>query len=198
MRPIRADDDGAARHLSEQLLEDARAGIPRRVDRCAAPIAAKLEMAKQSEDLLTGSLDQRVDLRGLPPRRPAAPAADPAPPLPAEARRDGRSAARGVRRATSPGRRRGVASSSGRRCHPVSTPSASCRARSSTASSTSPARRSSSTAPARISIRLSFSAPTPERIREGVTRLAAAVREEQRANVTGQAAGSAPPPRAGR
>jgi DNA-binding transcriptional MocR family regulator len=52
-------------------------------------------------------------------------------------------------------------------------------------------------------VRLSFSSPAPDRIREGVTRLAAAVREEraapstetdeQRADVTGQAAGSPPP-----
>ena len=51
-----------------------------RVAWIAAPpaLAAQFEMAKQAEDLLTGSLDQRIDLRGLPPRRARAPAADPA------------------------------------------------------------------------------------------------------------------------
>jgi DNA-binding transcriptional MocR family regulator len=44
-------------------------------------------------------------------------------------------------------------------------------------------------------VRLSFSSPAPDRIREGVTRLAAAVREE-RASTTDQAAGSSPPRRA--
>jgi 2-aminoadipate transaminase len=42
-------------------------------------------------------------------------------------------------------------------------------------------------------VRLSFSAPSPERIREGVTRLAAAVREERSA-VTGRAPEEASPP----
>ena len=44
-------------------------------------------------------------------------------------------------------------------------------------------------------VRLSFSSPAPDQIREGVTRLAAAVREEK-TSTTGQAAGSSPPPRA--
>ena len=45
-------------------------------------------------------------------------------------------------------------------------------------------------------VRLSFSSPAPARIREGVTRLAAAVREERAVAATGQAAGSSPPRRA--
>jgi DNA-binding transcriptional MocR family regulator len=44
-------------------------------------------------------------------------------------------------------------------------------------------------------IRLSFSSPSPDRIREGVARLAAAVREE-RASLTGPEAGSSPAGRA--
>jgi DNA-binding transcriptional MocR family regulator len=44
-------------------------------------------------------------------------------------------------------------------------------------------------------VRLSFSSPAPDRIREGVTRFAAAVREEK-VTATGRAAGSSPPRRA--
>ena len=52
---------GRARRLPEQLLEDARARVPRRVDRCAGGAGrAKFEIAKQAEDLCTGGLDQRV------------------------------------------------------------------------------------------------------------------------------------------
>ena len=45
-------------------------------------------------------------------------------------------------------------------------------------------------------VRLSFSSPPPDRIREGVTRLAAAVREERAVAATSLAAGSSPPRRA--
>ena len=122
-----ADEGGrrrGARHLSEQLLEDARPGFPRRLDRRRRRrLPAKLEMAKQAEDLLTGSLDQRVIYEACRRGHPRAPAAAPAPPLPAEARRDGRGAALGVRRSTCRGRRRAADSSCGRRCRPASTPS---------------------------------------------------------------------------
>ena len=48
-RPIKADDATGRVDLPEQLLEDARARVPRGVDRRAAPpLAAKFEMAKQA------------------------------------------------------------------------------------------------------------------------------------------------------
>ena len=189
-----ADQGGrhrAARHLSEQLLEDARPGLPRRLIDAAAPIACKLEMAKQSEDLLTGSLDQRVVYeacrRGILQRQlpllrrhyqqkrdvmvealRAAFGNDPAWPPPRgfflwATLPPGVDAERLVLRADRSRR--------------------------------DPRRRRSVLRQRRRpeSGGLSFSSPPPERIRERVTRVAAAVREEQAAGVAGQAAGSPPP-----
>lgn len=60
VRPIRADDDeGRVIYLSSFSKTLAPGFRVAWID-APAPIASKLEMAKQSEDLLTGSLDQRV------------------------------------------------------------------------------------------------------------------------------------------
>jgi 2-aminoadipate transaminase len=60
VRPIRADDDeGRVIYLSSFSKTLAPGFRVAWID-APAPIASKLEMAKQSEDLLTGSLDQRM------------------------------------------------------------------------------------------------------------------------------------------
>ncbi len=59
-----------------------------------------------------------------------------------------------------------------------------CRARSPPGSPTCPGRRSSPTASASSSMRLSFCYPTPERIREGVRRLAGVLEEEMELRAT--------------
>ena len=60
VRPIRADDeDGRVIYLSSFSKTLAPGFRVAWID-APAPLAAKLEMAKQAEDLLTGSLDQRV------------------------------------------------------------------------------------------------------------------------------------------
>ena len=60
VRPIRADDDeGRVIYLSSFSKTLAPGFRVAWID-APGPIASKLEMAKQSEDLLTGSLDQRV------------------------------------------------------------------------------------------------------------------------------------------
>ena len=126
-----------------------------------APIAAKLELAKQAADLCTGELDQRIVYeacrRGILDRQLPMLRAS----LSAEARRDGRGPAARARQ-------RADVARSARRVLPVGDAAGDARrgrddraARSSTASSTSRARRSSSTARAATMIRLSFSAPTP-------------------------------------
>jgi 2-aminoadipate transaminase len=60
VRPLRADDgDGRVIYLSSFSKTLAPGFRVAWID-APAPIAAKLEMAKQAEDLLTGSLDQRI------------------------------------------------------------------------------------------------------------------------------------------
>jgi 2-aminoadipate transaminase len=60
VRPIRADDDdGRVIYLSSFSKTLAPGFRVAWID-APAPIASKLEMAKQAEDLLTGSLDQRI------------------------------------------------------------------------------------------------------------------------------------------
>src|SRR5688572_21024767 len=60
VRPIRADDDeGRVIYLSS-FSKTLAPGLRVAWLDAPAPIASKLEMAKQAEDLLTGSLDQRV------------------------------------------------------------------------------------------------------------------------------------------
>ena len=63
-------------------------------------------------------------------------------------------------------------------CRPASTPRRCCPARSPRGWRTCPAPRSSPTASAPARMRLSFCYPTPERIREGVRRLAGVIEEE--------------------
>ena len=48
------------RHLPEQLLEDARAGVPRRLDRRAARADGEVRDGQTGGRSLTGSLDQRL------------------------------------------------------------------------------------------------------------------------------------------
>ena len=60
VRPIRADDtEGRVMYLSSFSKTLAPGFRVAWID-APAPLAAKLEMAKQAEDLLTGSLDQRI------------------------------------------------------------------------------------------------------------------------------------------
>ena len=98
VRPIKADDAGGRVIYLSSFSKTLAPGYRVAWIDAPAPLAAKLEMAKQAADLCTGALDQRDRLRGLPARRPRSPAADAARALPAQARRDGGGAARGVRR----------------------------------------------------------------------------------------------------
>ena len=173
--------------LSQQLLQDAGAGIPGRVDRC--PGADRVEARDGqagggSADRQPRSADR---LRSLPSRHPAAATADASPALPAQARRDGRRAARDVRRST-------VVAVTTRRILPVGDAARPDRC----GSAAGPRRRARGDLRRRRGllrrrqrknlVRLSFSAPTPERIREGVRRLGTAVAAELEA-VTAAAAG---------
>lgn len=64
VRPIKADDvDGRVVYLSSFSKTLAPGFRVAWID-APAPIASKLEMAKQAEDLLTGSLDQRIVYEG--------------------------------------------------------------------------------------------------------------------------------------
>ncbi len=90
VRPIRADDsEGRVIYLSSFSKTLAPGFRVAWVD-APAPIAAKLEFAKQAEDLCTGGVDQRDRLGSVPAGHPRSPAADAARALPAQARRDGR------------------------------------------------------------------------------------------------------------
>jgi 2-aminoadipate transaminase len=60
VRPIRADDDGGRVIYLSSFSKTLAPGFRVAWIDAPAPLAAKLEMAKQAEDLLTGSLDQRV------------------------------------------------------------------------------------------------------------------------------------------
>ena len=144
-----------------------------------APIAAKLEMAKQAADLCTGGFDQRSRSTR---RAGAASSIGSCPMLRAhyQHKRDVMVAALQTRV-----RRRRDLAGAARRILPVGDAAARHRRR-----RDDPARRRARRDLRRRRgvlrerragsnlIRLSFSAPTPERIREGVARLAAAVREE--------------------
>ena len=97
VRPIKADDEeGRVVYLSSFSKTLAPGYRVAWID-APAPLASKLEMAKQAADLLTGSLDQRIVFeacrRGI--LRASASAA--APPLPAQARCHGSGSALGVR-----------------------------------------------------------------------------------------------------
>ena len=74
-------------------------------------------------------------------------------------------------------------------CRRGSTPRRCCPARSPPGWPTCPARPSSPTASARPSMRLSYCYPTPERIREGVRRLAGVLEEEMELRATFGASG---------
>ena len=193
VRPIKADDaDGRVLYLSSFSKTLAPGFRVAWID-APPPLAAKLEMAKQAEDLLTGSLDQRMVYeacrrgilqRHLPKLRRhyqhkrdvmvealrASFGKDVAWPAP----RGGFflwatlppeiDADRLVPRAVD----HGVIYVAGEAFFVDGT--------------------------GQNILRLSFSAPSPERIREGVTRLASAVREE-RAAISARAAPAASPPR---
>jgi len=60
VRPIRADDQGGRVIYLSSFSKTLAPGFRVAWIDAPAPLAAKLEMAKQAEDLLTGSLDQRV------------------------------------------------------------------------------------------------------------------------------------------
>jgi 2-aminoadipate transaminase len=60
VRPIRADDDGGRVIYLSSFSKTLAPGFRVAWIDAPAPLAAKLEMAKQAEDLCTGALDQRV------------------------------------------------------------------------------------------------------------------------------------------
>jgi 2-aminoadipate transaminase len=64
VRPIKADDDGGRVIYLSSFSKTLAPGFRVAWIDAPAPIASKLEMAKQAEDLLTGSLDQRVVYEG--------------------------------------------------------------------------------------------------------------------------------------
>jgi 2-aminoadipate transaminase len=188
VRPLKADDVEQRVVYLSSFSKTLAPGFRVAWIDAAAPIASKLEMAKQSEDLLTGSLDQRIVYeacrRGLLQRQ-----------LPLLRRRyqekrdvmvDALHAAFGS---------------------DLSWPSP--RGGFFLWATLPPGVDADRLVPRAIDhgviyvageaffvngagqnlVRLSFSSPPPDRIREGVARLAAAVREE-RASLTAQAAGS--------
>ncbi len=64
VRPIKADDEGGRVIYLSSFSKTLAPGFRVAWIDAPAPIASKLEMAKQAEDLLTGSLDQRVVYEG--------------------------------------------------------------------------------------------------------------------------------------
>jgi 2-aminoadipate transaminase len=60
VRPIKADDEGGRVVYLSSFSKTLAPGYRVAWIDAPAPLAAKLEMAKQAEDLLTGSLDQRI------------------------------------------------------------------------------------------------------------------------------------------
>ena len=195
VRPLKADDVEQRVIYLSSFSKTLAPGFRVAWIDAAAPIACKLEMAKQSEDLLTGSLDQRVIYeacrRGLLERQ-----------LPL------------LRRHYQQKRDVMVEALRSAFGDDVSWPPP--RGGFFLWATMPPGVDAERLVPRAIDhgviyvageaffvngagqnlVRLSFSSPPPERIREGVARLAAAVREEQAASVTGRAAGSAPPRRA--
>ena len=161
-------------------------GLPRRLDRCAgADRRASWKWRSRPEDLCTRRARSANGVRGVPPRRPGAPAAAAAPPLPAEARRDGaRRCARQL------GDDVHVAATA-RRILPLGDAAAGDRRRAAAAARVEhgviyvAGTRSSSTAAAGSLMRLSFSAPPPGadsrgRRASGAARFARQPRRRQR------------------
>ena len=64
VRPIKADDESGRVIYLSSFSKTLAPGFRVAWIDAPAPIAAKLEMAKQAEDLLTGSLDQRIVYEG--------------------------------------------------------------------------------------------------------------------------------------
>ena len=122
VRPMRSDDDERPRDLLEQLLEDARARIPRRLDRRAGADRGEVRGGQTGGGPLHRHARSARRLRGMPAGTARSSAADPARALPAEARHDGRGAARGASGRRCTGRSRAAGSSCGRRCRMASTP----------------------------------------------------------------------------
>ena len=120
---MKADDVGRARHLSEQLLEDAGARISRRLDRRAGADRGEARDGQAGRRPVHRRSRSAHRLRGGAARHPRPAAAGAARATTRhEARRHGGGAATGARAADSRGRRRAAGSSSGRRCPTRSTP----------------------------------------------------------------------------
>jgi 2-aminoadipate transaminase len=188
VRPIKADDErGRVVYLSS-FSKTLAPGVRVAWIAAPAPLAAKFEMAKQAEDLLTGSFDQRVVYEAC--RRGVL---DRQLPLLRRHYQDKRDVMQTALRAALGGMLTWPTPKGGFFLW-----------------ATLPAGLDADAMLARAvdhgviyvageaffvngegqnTLRLSFSAPTPERIREGVTRLAAAIRGELEALKTG--AGSA-------
>jgi 2-aminoadipate transaminase len=193
VRPIKADDTEERVIYLSSFSKTLAPGFRVAWIDAAAPLASKLEMAKQSEDLLTGSLDQRVVYeacrRGILQRQ-----------LPL------------LRRHYQ--QKRDVMVEALRSAFGTEVSWPTPRGGFFLWATMPPGIDAERMIPRAVEhgviyvageaffvdgsgqnlVRLSFSAPAPERIREGVSRLAAAVRDEQQANITSRAAeGSAPP-----
>ena len=203
VRPIRADDSGGRVIYLSSFSKTLAPGFRVAWIDAPPPLAAKLEMAKQAEDLLTGSLDQRIVYeacrRGVLQRQ--------LPLLRTHYRNKRDVMVEALRRefqgqVTWPEARggfflwatlpeaidadalvpravdHGVIYVAGEAFFVASLPAA----------AQTPPSAPPGLARGRNIVRLSFSAPTPERIRTGVTRLAAAVRAELAAVTTSSAA----------
>ena len=194
VRPIKADDTEARVIYLSSFSKTLAPGFRVAWIDAPAPLASKLEMAKQSEDLLTGSLDQRVIYeacrRGILQRQ-----------LPL------------LRRHYQQKRDVMVEALRGAFGNDISWPTP--RGGFFLWATMPPGIDAERMIPRAVDhgviyvagdaffvdgsgqnlVRLSFSAPPPERIREGVARFAATVREEQQANITSRAAGESAPPR---
>jgi len=194
VRPIKADDTEARVIYLSSFSKTLAPGFRVAWIDAPAPLASKLEMAKQSEDLLTGSLDQRVIYeacrRGILQRQ-----------LPL------------LRRHYQQKRDVMVEALHGAFGNDISWPMP--RGGFFLWATMPPGIDAERMIPRAVDhgviyvagdaffvdgsgqnlVRLSFSAPAPERIREGVARFAATVREEQQANITSRAAGESAPPR---
>ena len=182
-RPLKADDRvGRVIYLSS-FSKTLAPGF--RTAWMVAPeaIASKVDIAKQATDLCTGALDQRIVhqaiVRGV--------LANLAPHLRAHYQAKRITMQQAI--ADELGGLvtcafRAAGSSCGRRCHRRSTPTRCCRAPWPTRSPTWPAARSSWTPAAATRCACRFSQPTHDRIREGVARLADAIRAERDAQST--------------
>ena len=97
VRPMKADDLGGSRRLSQQLFEDPGARIPRRLDRRAGADRGQARDCQAGRGPVHGRLRSTARLRGGAPRHPRSAAAVAPRPLSGTARRHGGGAAERAR-----------------------------------------------------------------------------------------------------